>query len=95
MSAYVVVDLDVQDASAFDEYRKHVPAVIERFGGRYLVRGGRSETLEGDWHPRRVVLLEFPSWDKAVLFYSSPEYQPLRELRLRSASSKIVLVEGV
>jgi uncharacterized protein (DUF1330 family) len=95
MSAYVVVDLDVQDASAFDAYRKHVPAVIERFGGRYLVRGGRSETLEGDWYPRRVVLLEFPSWDKAVAFYSSPEYQPLRELRLRSARSKIVLVEGV
>jgi uncharacterized protein (DUF1330 family) len=94
MAAYVVVDLDVQDASAFEEYRKQVPAVIERFGGRYLVRGGRSQTLEGDWQPRRVVLLEFPSWDKAMTFYMSPEYQPLRQLRLRSSRSKIVLVEG-
>jgi uncharacterized protein (DUF1330 family) len=94
MAAYVIVDLDVQDARAFEEYRKQVGAVIERFGGRPIVRGGRSETLEGDWQPKRLVVLEFPSWDKAMAFYSSPEYQPLRELRFRSARSKLVVVEG-
>jgi uncharacterized protein (DUF1330 family) len=94
MSAYVIVDLDVHDAGAFEEYRKQVPAVIERYGGRYLARGGRSEAVEGDWQPRRVVLLEFPSWDRAMEFYRSPEYRPLRDLRLRSARSKIVLAEG-
>ena len=95
MATYVIVDLDVQDADAFEQYRKQVPAVIESFGGRYLVRGGRSETVEGDWQPKRVVLLEFPSWDKAMAFYSSAEYRPLRELRLRSSRSKLVVAEGV
>jgi uncharacterized protein (DUF1330 family) len=95
MPAYFIVELDVQDAKAFEEYRKQVPVIIDRFGGRYLVRGGRSETLEGDWQPRRVVVLEFPSWEKAKAFYESPEYQPLLKLRLESARSKLLLVEGV
>lgn len=95
MAAYFIVEIDVQDAAAFEEYRKQVPATIAKYGGRYLVRGGRTETLEGDWHPKRVVVLEFPSLEQAKKFYDSPEYGPLKALRLRSATSKLLLVEGL
>ncbi len=95
MAAYFIVEIDVQDAVAFEEYRKQVPAIIAKYGGRYLVRGGRTETLEGDWHPKRVVVLEFPSLEQAKKFYDSPEYRPLKALRLRAATSKLLLVEGL
>jgi uncharacterized protein (DUF1330 family) len=95
VAAYFIVEIDVQDATAFEEYRKQVPATIAKYGGRYLVRGGRTETLEGDWHPKRVVVLEFPSLEQARTFYDSPEYGPLKALRLRSATSKLLLVEGL
>lgn len=95
MAAYFIVEIDVQDAAAFEEYRKQVPATIAKYGGRYLVRGGRTETLEGDWHPKRVVVLEFPSPEQARTFYDSPEYGPLKALRLRAATSKLLLVEGL
>lgn len=95
MAAYVIVELDVTDPAAFEEYRTQVPATIAKFGGRYVVRGGRSQTLEGDWHPKRCVVLEFPSVEHAMKFYNSPEYAPQKALRLRSAKSKVVLVEGV
>ena len=68
MPAYFVVEIDVQDAAAFEEYRKQVPATIARYGGRYLVRGGATETLEGDWRPGRIGILEFPSREQAKAF---------------------------
>lgn len=95
MAAYFIVEIDVQDGAAFEEYRKQVPATIAKYGGRYLVRGGRTETLEGDWQPKRVVVLEFPSLEQAKKFYDSPEYGPLKALRLRAAKSKLLLVEGL
>jgi uncharacterized protein (DUF1330 family) len=89
------VELDVTDTATFEEYRWQVPATIGKYGGRYLVPGGRIETLEGDWHPKRVVILEFPSTEQARRFYDSPEYEPQKALRLRSAHSKLLLAEGV
>lgn len=94
MAAYVIADLDVHDDAAYEDYRARVAAVVERFGGRFVVRGGRSETLEGDWKPKRLVVVEFPSMDRAMQFYRSPEYRPLLELRLRAARSTVVVVEG-
>ena len=95
MAGYVLVDIEVTDAGPYDDYRRQVPPIVERFGGKYLVRGGGSETIEGDWIPRRLVVIEFPSVDKAKEFYYSEDYRPLRELRLSSTNSKMVLVEGV
>jgi uncharacterized protein (DUF1330 family) len=95
MAGYLIVELDVHDAAAFEEYRKQVPATIAKYGGRYLVRGGTCETVEGDWNPKRVVVLEFPSVEQARKFYDSPDYGPQKALRFRSASSKAILVEGV
>jgi uncharacterized protein (DUF1330 family) len=95
MAAYVIVQVDVKDAAQFDEYRKQVPSTIQQYGGRYLVRGGKSETLEGGWNPPRVVVLEFPSVEQARKFYDSPEYAPQKALRLSCTNSKMILVEGV
>lgn len=95
MPAYFIAEIDVQDAVAFEAYRQQVPATIAKYGGRYLARGGKTEPLEGDWHPARIVLLEFPNLEQAKKFYDSPEYGPQKALRLRSTKSKLLLVEGV
>jgi uncharacterized protein (DUF1330 family) len=95
MAAYYIVEIDIQDPARFEEYRSKVPATIERYGGKYLVRGGRLETLEGEWRPKRIVVLEFPSVEQAKRWYDSEEYRPLKELRRRSARGHIVLVDGV
>ena len=95
MAAYVLVDIEVTDAGPYDDYRRQVPPIVEKYGGKYLVRGGEVQTLEGDWLPRRLVILEFPSSDKAKEFYDSEDYRPLRDLRLSATDSKMVLVEGV
>jgi uncharacterized protein (DUF1330 family) len=95
MAAYFIVEIDIQDPAGFEEYRRQVPATIERYGGRYLVRGGQHETIEGDWRPKRIVVLEFPSVEQAKRWYDSEEYRRLKPLRLRTARGHIVLVEGV
>jgi len=94
MAAYFIVEVEVTDPGVFEEYRKQVSGTIEKYGGRYVVRGGKAETLEGDWHPKRVVVLEFPSVEQAKRWYGSPEYKPLLALRLKSSKAKLVLVEG-
>ncbi len=95
MAAYYIVEIDIQDPARFEEYRSKVPATIERYGGKYIVRGGRLETLEGEWRPKRIVVLEFPSVEQAKRWYDSEEYRPLKELRRRTARGHIVLVDGV
>jgi len=94
MSAYFVVDIEVTDPDRYTEYVKQVPPVVKKYGGRYLVRGGDHEVLEGDWTPRRLVVLEFPSTADARRFYDSADYQPLLELRKSATRSNVVLVEG-
>jgi uncharacterized protein (DUF1330 family) len=94
MPAYFIVDLEVTDAAGFDEYRKLVPDTIAKYGGRFLVRGGRTETLEGDWQPQRVVVLEFPSVEQAKRWYDSEEYRDPKALRWRTAKANLILVEG-
>lgn len=94
MSAYIIVDLEVTDPAVFDEYRQLVPATIQQYGGRYLVRGGAMESLEGGWQPKRVVVLEFPSAEQAKRWYDSEEYRYPKSLRFKSATSQAILVEG-
>ena len=95
MAAYLIADIEVTDTQAYEEYRRGVPAIIAAHGGRYLVRGGTAETLEGTWHPGRAIVLEFPSMDALRAFWASPEYRPLRAVRERAARSNLVAVEGV
>ena len=95
MAAYLVVDIEVTDPERYEEYHRQVPPLVAKYGGKYLARGGPFEKLEGDWTPRRLVLLEFPGVEQAKEFYDSAEYRPLKELRLRTTNSKMVLVDGV
>ena len=95
MSAYVIADVEVLDPAGYEAYRQQVPPTIAAFGGRYVVRGGALTALEGDWSPKRCVILEFPSMAQLEAWYDSPAYVPLRALRERTTKSRLVKVEGL
>lgn len=95
MAGYVIADVEIQDAAGFQEYAALVPATIEKYGGKYLVRGGKTEVMEGDYQTHRVVILEFPTFERAKEWYNSAEYQPLIAMRQRAAKTNVILVEGV
>jgi uncharacterized protein (DUF1330 family) len=95
MPASCIVDIDVADPTAFEEYRKAVPATVEKYGGKFLVRGGRMEVVEGSWRPKCVVVTEFPSLEQAKRWYDSEEYRALKALRLRTSKGNVILVKGV
>lgn len=94
MAAYIVVQVEVHDPVAYAEYRKGVPATLAPYDGKFLVRGGKVETLEGDWMPERFVILEFPSVARAKEWWASPEYRAIVDIRYRNASSRMIVVEG-
>jgi uncharacterized protein (DUF1330 family) len=95
MSVFVVAQIQIRDPAAYEPYRRDVPAIVQRYGGRYLARGGRSEALEGPPLPGRSVLLEFPSREAYDRFLASPEYAPYRALRAAHAESQVFVVEGL
>jgi uncharacterized protein (DUF1330 family) len=95
MAAYCIAEIDITDPASYEEYRKQVPATIAKYGGKYLVRGGKVESLEGGWSPKRLAVLEFASMEQALRWYRSPEYAPLIRLRQKASRSKLPLVEGV
>jgi uncharacterized protein (DUF1330 family) len=95
MAAYLIAEIDITDPAGYEEYRKQVPGVIAKYGGKYIVRGGKVESLEGGWSPKRLAMLEFPSIEQALKWYRSPEYAPLIKLRQKASRSKLTLVEGV
>lgn len=95
MSAYIILDIQVTDPAGYEEYKKLGPPTVSLYDGRYIARGGTSETLEGDWQTGRIVLLEFPSVEKAKAWINSAEYAPARALRGRYARSKTIVVEGL
>ena len=95
MAAYLVVEITVKDAETYERYKQLVPPTIAAYGGRYVIRGGKTETLEGTWQPKRFAMLEFPSAEQARAWWASPEYAPAKALRQASASTEMILVEGV
>ena len=95
MAGYIVADIEITDPDAYQKYAQQTAATIERYGGKFLVRGGRSETLEGDWKTERLVILEFPSVEQAKKWYDSPEYSAIKGIRHRSAISSMLLVHGI
>ena len=94
MTAYVIGEIEVTDPAAYEEYRKQVGAVNAKYGGKFLVRGGRIEPLEGGWSPKRFVVVEFPSMERALEWYRSPEYAPLIKLRQKASRGSLIAVEG-
>lgn len=94
MKAYLVLDLTVNDFEGFRKYIAEIPAFIARHSGQYIVRGVEPTTIEGDWKPERLVIIEFPAREKAEAFLSDPEIQDLFELRHRTTTSRLVLADG-
>lgn len=95
MAAYVVVEVDVHDRERYDHYKTLAPPAISQYGGRYIVRGGKCETLEGSWNPSRFVILEFENAERARAWWSSPEYAEAKKLRQATATTEMLLVEGL
>jgi uncharacterized protein (DUF1330 family) len=94
MAAYIIADVEVTDPETYAEYRKVVPPTLEQYGGRFVVRGGAPETLEGDWQPGRVVVLEFDDVAAAKRWYDSPEYSEIKAIRQRASRGTLIVVEG-
>jgi uncharacterized protein (DUF1330 family) len=95
MPAYIVVEIDVHNPTEYEDYKKLTPGSLLNFQGKFIVRGGKTETLEGDWSPKRFVMIEFPTLELAKAWWTSEEYAPAKALRQRTASSKMIVVEGI
>jgi uncharacterized protein (DUF1330 family) len=95
MPAFVAVQIDIHDPATYERYKELAPPSMRPYGGKYIARGGRVETLEGDWQPSRFVLLWFPSMDRALAWWHSPEYAEAKALRQASASTEMIAVEGL
>lgn len=94
MPVYLIMDIEITDEESYAQYRSLVPPIIEKFGGTYLVRGGLSKNVEGDWHPNRIVVVEFESSEVAEAFLNAPEYEPVKRIRHNAANSRGILVEA-
>ena len=94
MPGYIIANVEIHDEDAYAEYRKQVPATLEAYDGRFVVRGGPVERLEGDWEPNRIVVLEFPSVERAREWWDSEEYREPKALRQAASSGTLLLVEG-
>jgi uncharacterized protein (DUF1330 family) len=95
MAAYVLAEIEVHDANGYEDYRRLAGATLGAFGGRFLVRGGDTATIEGDWSPHRMVVIEFPSTERAHAWWASPEYAAARAIRQRTATTRMIVAEGV
>ncbi len=95
MPAYVVVDIEIHDSETYERYKRMAPPSIAMYGGRYLTRGGETAVLEGEWAPKRFVILEFPTLEKARAWWSSPEYADAKRLRQSCATTRMVVTEGL
>ena len=95
MAAYFIFDVEIRDMGRYQEFMAGVKPALEAAGARYLARGGAHKVLEGDWQPRRIVLLEFPSAEAGEEFYNGPVYGGLKAIRDECSSARLVLVEGV
>ena len=94
MTAYVIAAETVRDEAMFDEYRKHVPATLAPFGGKFIVRGGKVTVHEGEWPHPRTVVIEFPSRAHAERWYKSAEYQKIIQLRHKSSAGNLIIIDG-
>ena len=95
MAGYIIVDIEITDPVGYEEYKKLAGASVEKYGGKYIVRGGASEVLEGDWQPNRLVVLQFESVTRAKEWLKCEEYREPRKMRHRTAKANMIVVEGV
>lgn len=95
MPALIIVDIEVLEPVLYEDYKRLASAAISAHGGRYVVRGGKSEVLDGEWSPRRLVILEFDSFEKAKAWRASPEYAEAKKVREQCARANMVVVESL
>ena len=95
MPAYVITELTTHDLEEIEKYRKLVPETVKSFNGKFIVRGGHTTTLEGDWKPERIVVIEFPTVSRAQEWWNSEAYSKARVIRQEAADAKMIIVEGV
>ncbi len=95
MPAYIIVDVTITNPEEYEAYKLLTPASITPHGGRFIVRGGATEILEGDWHHGRIVVLEFPTTEHAKTWWASAEYATAKAIRQRTATTNMMLVEGI
>ena len=95
MPAYLISTIEITDPAGYEEYRKLVAPVLQKFGGKFLARGGKIDYLEGHWTPKRVVVVEFESPEKARAFSDAPEYAKAKAIRQKTSISSVIVVEGV
>lgn len=95
MPAYIIVEIDILDPVGYEEYKKLAGSTVEKYGGKYIVRGGKTEVLEGDWKPKRIVVLQFESAERAKEWLNCEEYREPRKMRHRTARTNMILVEDV
>jgi uncharacterized protein (DUF1330 family) len=95
LAAFVIANVTIEDPNRYEDYKRMVPATLVPFGGRFVARGGTVEVLEGDWHPNRLVILEFPSVERARAWWNSPGYSEAKALRQATSSGTLLILEGV
>ncbi|WP_207493260.1 DUF1330 domain-containing protein [Aridibaculum aurantiacum] len=95
MPAYVLVEVSIHDTALYEDYKKLTPAAVAAFDGRFVVRGGQAETLEGDWQPERVVVIEFPSVERAKEWWNSEQYNIAKAIRQQAAHTRMIVLPGV
>lgn len=94
MAAYIIVEVEIKNPADYEQYKRLTPGTLSHFGGKFIVRGAEAEVLEGDWSPQRVVVLEFPSVEKAKEWWHSEEYAKAKHIRQQSAKTKMIVIEG-
>ena len=95
MSAYIIVEIEVIDPVGYEKYKNLAGATVEKYDGKYIVRGGKTEVLEGDWQPKRIVVLEFPTMKRAKEWLNCEEYREPRKMRHATAKTNMLVIEGV
>lgn len=95
MPAYIIVDVTIHNSEIYESYKKLTPETIAAFGGKFKVRGGEAKTLEGEWQPGRIVVLEFPTIEKAKQWWSSEEYKKPKSIRQSAATTQMIIVDGI
>ena len=95
MAAYIIVEVSILNPLNYEEYKKLTPASIEAYGGKFIVRGAKTESLEGDWNPERIVVVEFPSVERAKEWWNSEIYASAKKIRQANAFTKMIVVPGI
>ena len=94
MAGYLIGTIEVKNPEAYKEYLAKVTDIVKKFGGEYLVRGGTNQVVEGSWQHSRTVVIKFPTYDKALEWYNSEEYKPVKQIRLDNSMSNGIIIQG-